>query len=143
MRGLIPSRGPGGGSAAQAGRGHSLGVTVVSASSELVYRPWLVYLPAGKLDPQALRLPMAQVARRGGFAFHHGEVGELRRDDDLVVLAGGQTIDYRCVVVAAGAPADRARIPGAARHALFPCQQAATVAANVGALLADPVLGTA
>jgi len=107
----------------RAASGPQVTVTVVAPSGELVYRPWLVYLPAGKLDPQALRLPMDHVARRGRFSFQQGEVRELRLDHDQAVLADGQTVHYRCVVVAAGAPADRARIPGAARHALFPCDQ--------------------
>jgi len=99
-------------------------VTLVAPDGELVYRPWLVYLPAGKLDVQALRLPMPPIASRSGFAFHRGDVGKLQLDQDQVVLADGERIDYDYVVVAVGAPADRARIPGAADHALFPCEQA-------------------
>ncbi len=48
----------------------------------------------------------------------------LRLAAHRAVLATGQEVEYTCVVIAAGAPADRERIPGSAEYALFPCEQA-------------------
>jgi hypothetical protein len=55
-------------------------VLVVAPGSDLVYRPWLVYLPAGRLKVAALQLPMSVVADRAGFAFQQGQVAELQLD---------------------------------------------------------------
>jgi len=100
-----------------------------------------VYLPAGKLDGQALRIPMPAVAQVHGFAFQQGQVRALRLDERRAALASGQEIEYTRVVIAAGAPADRGRIPGSAEHALFPCEQddASRLADTVAAGLRGPL----
>ncbi len=96
-------------------------VTLVSSSSQLVYKPWLIHVPAGRRSFGDVCIPLAPMAARYGFKLLEGEVGHVELDSRRVRLAGGRGIDYSHLVVATGSTPDRGRIPGAAEHALFPC----------------------
>src|SRR6266566_691020 len=93
-------------------------VTVISRETQLTYRPWLIRVPAGGAPPPMI--PFARLLTSAGV--------EL-----ISSSAAGADIEYRQLVVATGAVADRGRIPGAGDHALFPCDvaDAAEFAARV------------
>src|SRR6266511_2352434 len=96
-------------------------VTVATESTDQLYWPWLIYAPAGRLQSKlAPKIPLRPVADRHGFRLLIGGVREI----DLVAkraVLDNSVVGYRVLVIAAGAPADRGRLPGAAEHALFPC----------------------
>ncbi len=96
-------------------------VTLVSSSSQLVYKPWLIHVPAARRSFSDVCIPLAPMAARHGFKLLEGDVEHVELDSRRVRLAGGREIDYSHLVVATGSTPDRARIPGAAEHALFPC----------------------
>lgn len=96
-------------------------VTLISPRSSLVYKPWLIYVPAGRRRFADVCLPLAPLATRHGFHLIEGRVDRVDLDAHHVHLEGGQTIDYSELVLATGAEADRGRIPGAEAYALFPC----------------------
>lgn len=103
-----------------------LELAVVCPSDDLVYRPSLISLPAGR-ELSEFRFSLASIAASAGF--HH--VQETATEIDLatrqVRFASGEVREYDRLVIAAGAPADRDRIPGAAEHAFFPCDTADAV----------------
>lgn len=96
-------------------------VTLISPRPSLVYKPWLIYVPAGRRRFAEVCIPLAPMAARHGFRLIEGQVGRVDLDAQHVLLAGGQAIDYSQLVIATGAEADRGRIPGAEPNALFPC----------------------
>jgi NADH dehydrogenase FAD-containing subunit len=98
-------------------------VTVVDANPDNVYRPWLIHRPTGRLASDDLRLPLTAVASRVGFGFQNAKIAGLDLEKG-VAATGDSSISFGSVLVACGAPADTARIAGAADHALFPCDVA-------------------
>ncbi|MGH3328966.1 MAG: NAD(P)/FAD-dependent oxidoreductase [Streptomycetales bacterium] len=110
----------------------SLRVTVVDRAVNQTYRPWLIYTPRSRVPEHRLKLPLAELAERYGFDFYPGEAVAIDTAARKLTTTGTD-ISYRYLVVAAGAPADRTRIPGSAEHALFPCdvEDAAQFAAEV------------
>lgn len=96
-------------------------VTLVSPGAELLYRPWLVYLPASAVPFSAMSIPLVGIASRHGFNYIQDSVRTIEIDANRVILASGDQMSYRYLVLAPGASADRGRIPGADEHALFPC----------------------
>lgn len=99
----------------------SLEVTLISRRPSLVYKPWLIYVPAGRRRFTEVCIALAPIAARYGFRLIEGRVDGVDLDAQHVQLAGGQTFDYSQLVIATGAEADRGRIPGAEANALFPC----------------------
>ena len=96
-------------------------VTLISAGPTFVYKPWLIYVPAGRRSFAEVGIPLAPMAARYGFHLIEDRVDRIDLDAQQVRLAKGRTIDYSQLLLATGADADRNRIPGAAEHALFPC----------------------
>lgn len=96
-------------------------VTVISPRPNLVYKPWLIYVPAGRRSFAEVCIPLAPMATRYGFQLTEGCVDRVDLDAQHVHLAGGQTIDYAQLAIATGAEADRGRIPGAQANAQFLC----------------------
>lgn len=105
-------------------RAPSASVALISPESDLFYRPWLVYLPAEAVPAADLSVPLAGIASAQGFQHIQDSVGAVNPDSGEVTLASdARRISYRQLILAPGAPADRDRIPGAAEHALFPCDR--------------------
>ena len=96
-------------------------ITLVNPSAYLVYRPGLIYLPAQHRRFEQLQVSLAQVATTYQLRLITDRVKHLDLDHHQAELTLSEPITYRWVVVATGAPADKERIPGAASHALFPC----------------------
>jgi len=99
-------------------------VTLISAGPALVYKPWLIYVPAGRRRFAELGISLAPMAARYGFQLIEDRVDRIDLDEREVRLAKGRTLNYSQLLLATGSDADRNRISGAAEHALFPCQPA-------------------
>lgn len=110
-------------------------VTLISPTANLVFKPWLIYIPAGRRRFADLCIPLAPLATRHGFRLVESRVSAAYLDARRVHLAGGESIEYSELVVATGAEADRGHIPGARSNALFPCdpEDAEKFAQAVGA----------
>jgi NADH dehydrogenase len=111
----------------------SLPVTVISSETEIVYRPWLIRVPAGGLQPPVI--PFARLLAAAGADVVAGRVTAADLEQRHVLLDSGAQIEYDQLIVATGAVADRGRVPGAREHAVFPCDlgDAAEFAARVSA----------
>ncbi len=96
-------------------------ITLVNPQLYLIYRPWLIYLPAQRRRLEDLQVSLHKAATAYRLHLVIDTVRQLDHQNQRVLLAGGETIEYRCAVVATGAPADRERVPGSAQYALFPC----------------------
>jgi NADH dehydrogenase FAD-containing subunit len=96
-------------------------ITLVNPRPDLIYRPWLIYLPAQRRRFEELHISLQKAAASYRLQLVIDTVRRLEHTNQRVLLAGGEMINYRSAVLATGAPADRERLPGAARHALFPC----------------------
>lgn len=96
-------------------------ITLVNPRPDLIYRPWLIYLPAQRRRLEDLHISLHKAATRYRLHLVIDTVRRLDSANQRVLLAGGEMITYRSALVATGAPADRERLPGSAQHALFPC----------------------
>lgn len=95
-------------------------VTLVDRFPFNTYRPWFMYVLPHLMPPEDLRIPLAQMAERYGFAYRQAGIDKLD-PGSATALADGEPIRYQRVIIAGGAPTDRDAVPGAASHALFPC----------------------
>jgi NADH dehydrogenase FAD-containing subunit len=96
-------------------------ITLVNPTPYLIYRPWLIYLPAQQRSFEALQVSLQNAAARYQLRLITNTVIRLDLEQHQAWLGTGEPISYRYLVLATGAPADRARLAGAAEHALFPC----------------------
>ena len=96
-------------------------VTLISAGRTLAYKPWLIYVPAGRRRFAEVGIPLAPMASRFGFQLIEDRVDGVDLDARQVRLSKGRLIDYSQLLLATGADVDRKRISGAAEHAFFPC----------------------
>ncbi len=99
-------------------------ITLVNPTASLVYRPWLIYLPAQHRRFEQVQVSLQQAAATYRLRLVTDTVRLLDHDRHQAEMALSEPITYRSVVVATGAPADKERIPGATSHALFPCDVA-------------------
>jgi NADH dehydrogenase FAD-containing subunit len=106
-------------------------VTVVSSETHVIYRPWLIKVPAG--GAQLPVVPFADLLASAGVKTISDRAAAVDLDARRVMLQSGAPVPYAQLVVASGAVADRDRVPGARAHALFPCdlEDAAKFAAGV------------
>jgi NADH dehydrogenase FAD-containing subunit len=96
-------------------------ITIVNPKPDLIYRPWLIYLPAQRRRFEQLQISLQKAAATYRLHLVIDTVRQLDHANQRALLADGEMIYYRSAVLATGAPADRERLPGAAQHALFPC----------------------
>jgi NADH dehydrogenase FAD-containing subunit len=96
-------------------------ITLVNLQPHLIYRPWLIYLPAQRRRLEDLQISLHKAATTYRLQLVLDTVRQVDHANRRVRLSGGEMIEYRAAVVATGAPADRERLPGSAQHALFPC----------------------
>lgn len=97
-------------------------VSVVSSETAVVYRPWLIRVPAGRARPPVI--PFARLLARAGVDVIAGRAETADLERRRLILDSDRVVDYEQLVVATGAAADRDRVPGAREHALFPCDSA-------------------
>jgi NADH dehydrogenase FAD-containing subunit len=110
-----------------------ISVTVITSETEIVYRPWLIRVPAG--GPQPPVIPFARLLGAAGIEIVQGRATAVDLEQCQLVLDSGARIDYGQLIAATGAVADRARVPGAREYAIFPCDlgDATEFAARVSA----------
>lgn len=110
-----------------------IAVSVISSETAVVYRPWLIRVPAGGSQPPVI--PFTRLLAEAGVDVIAGRAAAADLERRRLILDSGQAVDYDQLVVATGAGADRDRVPGAREHALFPCDpaDAAEFAARVRA----------
>ena len=94
-------------------------VTVVSEETVIVYRPWLIRVPAGRARPPVI--PFARLLARAGVEVIVGRAATADLTRGRLLLDSGREVEFEQLVVATGAAADLDRVPGAREHALFPC----------------------
>lgn len=106
-------------------------VTVVATETEVVYRPWLIRVPAGL--PQPPVIPSRALLEAAGVEVVAGRAAKVDLAQGSLTLESGARIPYDQLVVATGASADRQRVPGGREHATFPCEidDAAAFAARI------------
>jgi NADH:ubiquinone reductase (H+-translocating) len=100
-------------------------LTVVSSETAVVYRPWLIRVPAGRSQPPVI--PSARLLVEAGVDVIAGRAATADLERRRLILDSGDEVAYSQLVVATGATADRDRVPGAREHALFPCDPADAV----------------
>lgn len=110
-----------------------IAVSVISSETAVVYRPWLIRVPAGRSQPPVI--PSARLLARARVAVIAGRAATAHLERRRLILDSGREVEYDQLVVATGAAADRDRVPGAREHALFPCDlgDAAEFATRVSA----------
>lgn len=97
-------------------------VRVVTTETSVLYRPWLIRLPAAKAEPPMI--PFAQLLARAGVDVTADRAASADPDRRVVILESGTELPYEQLVVATGAVSDRDRVPGSRKVALFPCDEA-------------------
>jgi NADH dehydrogenase FAD-containing subunit len=96
-------------------------ITLVNPRPHLIYRPWLIYLPAQRRRLEDLQFSLKKAANAYRLQLVIDTVKQLDHQNQCARLSGGDVIEYRSAIVATGAPADREGVQGSAQHALFPC----------------------
>src|SRR5215472_7411061 len=91
-------------------------ITVVNPRPDLIYRPWLIYLPAQRRRLEDLHISLQKAAATYRLQLVIDTVRRLDHANQRALLANGEAINYRSAVLATGAPADRERLPGASQH---------------------------
>jgi len=97
-------------------------VRVVTTETTVVYRPWLIHLPAGKRKPTTIL--SAQLLARAGVEVTADRAASADLARRVVILESGTELPYDQLVVATGAVSDRDRVSGSRAGALFPCEEA-------------------
>ncbi len=98
---------------------HDAQVTLVSPSDDLSYKPWWTYLLSGDRGEADCIVPLQPIAERHGFELRIGRARRLWANPFVAELDDGSDLAAEAVLMATGASADRDRVPGAERHALF------------------------
>ncbi|HVB78002.1 MAG TPA: FAD-dependent oxidoreductase [Candidatus Nitrosotalea sp.] len=97
-------------------------VQLVGPDPTLLYRPWVIHLVSRQQELEEMHIPLPPLAQRHGFELIQDRAIHLDMDRQRVELASGRVLQFGQLVIAAGATADRDRVPGARSHALFPCE---------------------
>ncbi|MDX1532238.1 MAG: FAD-dependent oxidoreductase [Rhodothermales bacterium] len=91
-------------------------LTLVSDRPDFLFRPNTIYVPFG-LDPDALRIPLAEPARRQDIAVVQGVVRDVDPVRRRVEVEGRAPIAYDRLVIATGADMRPDEVPGLGEHA--------------------------
>lgn len=96
--------------------GEGAKLTLVSNRDYFLFKPNTIYIPFG-LDPEVLKIPLDEPARRAGITLIHATAQEIDPGKRTVV-ADGQTLRYDYLFVASGAGMRPEEVPGLKEHAL-------------------------
>jgi NADH dehydrogenase FAD-containing subunit len=96
-------------------------ITLVTKEPFLVYKPWLVYLPAQHVSFEHCQIPLQPLAERFRFHLLVDAVSTLAPQQHQVHLASGKSISYAHALIATGSTADREIIAGTREFACSPC----------------------
>lgn len=92
-------------------RDKSLSIAIIEPSDTHYYQPGWTLVGAGILPPNATARPMARVIP-AGVKWFKAEATEFTPDENRVVLANGDDVSYRALVLCPGLMLDWAAIPG-------------------------------
>lgn len=92
-------------------------ITLVSASSRFVFRPYLTYLPFG-LVAERLEVELEAFAAAHSVTFIRGRVAS-NGPGAHALLVDGSPLSYDHLVIATGACYERSNLPGLSEHALM------------------------
>jgi len=79
-----------------------LQIDVIDRDDVHVYQPGLLFVPFGLAKPETLVRSRGGQLRRG-IGYHQAEIDHVSLSDQVVHLAGGDTLPYDALVVATGA----------------------------------------
>jgi NADH dehydrogenase FAD-containing subunit len=96
-------------------------IAIVAPKTSLLYRPWLIYLPAQRITIEQARLDLQPWAARHRVTLIEDCAEMLEPNAHQVRLQGGTTLTYVAAAVATGAVSDPQRIEGGLQHASWPC----------------------
>ncbi len=96
-------------------------ITLITPQPYLVYKPWLIYLPAQRIQFEHTLISLEKAARAFHLHLLVDSVTAVEPEQQQIHLATGGTMSYAQMLLATGATAQREIIPGAREHALFPC----------------------
>ena len=82
-------------------------ITIVNPRPYLIYRPWLIYLPAQRRRLEDLQISLLKAAATYRLHLVTDRVRRLDHANRRASLSSGEMIAYRAAVLATGAPADR------------------------------------
>jgi len=88
-------------------------ITVVEPAAFHLYQPGLLFVPFGRYEPDQLLKPTSQFLP-AGVTLITESVERIDRENNLVELAGGATLDYDQLVIATGTHARPDMTPGMA-----------------------------
>jgi sulfide:quinone oxidoreductase len=96
--------------------GDRAAITLASDREEFLFKPNTIYIPFG-LDPERLKIGLAEPARRQGITFLHDTARAIDPVGRTVTLDGTR-LSYDFLIVATGAGMRAAEVPGLANYAL-------------------------
>src|SRR6266700_4655563 len=96
-------------------------IPLLTKEPHLVYKPWLVYLPAQHKQFDQCLIPLEPLAKEHRLRLLVDTITMLSPEEHQTQLAGGERICYGQVVIATGSLTRREAIPGGKTHALFSC----------------------
>lgn len=102
-------------------RSQSASIAIVNPSVTMLYKPWLIYVPAQQITFERAQLDLRPWASRHRVTLIEGCAQGVDAQQHAVRLVDGTELRYSTLAVATGAVSDRQRIPGADRHARWPC----------------------
>jgi len=128
------------GIAARAAQARAGSVLLVNPGQAFLFRPWLIHTATGHRTFEETQFDLRSATERFGFELVEGTVVEADLGRRVLELSDGDRLTYGAVAWTSGAEADRARIPGAAEHALWPCdlEDAQALAARLSANASHP-----
>jgi NADH dehydrogenase FAD-containing subunit len=102
-------------------RSQTATIAIVTPTTSMLFRPWLIYLPAQRITIEGAQIDLRPWAARNRITLIEGCAQAVDAEHRTVRLVSGSSLGYSVLAVATGAVSDRQRIPGADRLASWPC----------------------
>jgi NADH dehydrogenase len=102
-------------------RSQTATIAIVTPTTSMLFRPWLIYLPAQRITIERAQIDLRSWAARNRITLIEGCAQAVAAEHHTVRLVSGSSLGYSVLAVATGAVSDRQRIPGADRNARWPC----------------------
>lgn len=96
-------------------------IALVNPHPHLVFRPWLIYLPVGRLTEDRTRIDLRPFTARWRLDLVEADAVSVDTRERRLVLDDGTRLGYGQLAITTGAVSDRGLIPGGDSHAIFPC----------------------
>lgn len=111
-------------------------IALLNRDPYLVFRPWLIYLPVGRMTPERTHVDLRPFAARWHLDLVEGDAESVDTGERRVHLADGSRLRYDQLAITTGAMSERGLIPGGLGEAIFPCdtEQALELTRRLNAL---------